>query len=78
MMRLAPVIAKVLQVDESRITEDASPAMIETWDSFNGLILVSELETVFKVKFTFQEVNAVKTVKDILDNLRNRGIEIDV
>lgn len=77
MNKLRTVIARVLQVEEAMITEEASPLTIETWDSFNALMLVSELENVFKVKFTLEEVTGVKCVRDIKDNLLKRGVDIN-
>lgn len=76
MRRLRTILSKVLEVDETTITDDMSPQTVETWDSFNGLMLVSELELVFGVKFTTAEVIAVQNVRDIKDALRRHGVEL--
>ena len=47
------IVAKVFSIDESEITDKSSPETIESWDSFNGLVLVDELETHFKIKFLY-------------------------
>lgn len=73
---LASVIARVLEIDKSTITNSLSPAQVPSWDSFNALLLVSELEKEFKVTFTMDEVTAVKCVKDIKDALRKHHISI--
>ena len=46
------IVAKVFSIPESEVNDQSSPENIESWDSFNGLVLVDELETHFKVKFT--------------------------
>ena len=74
MRRLKYILSKVLEIDESLITDKTSPDNTETWDSFNALMLVSELEKEFNVKFTMEEVTAVKCVKDIKQTLTNHGI----
>ena len=77
MKRIKVILAKVLGIEEDSITEETSPDNVETWDSFNGLMMVSELETEFKVKFTMEEITAVKCVKDIKDSLKKHGVELD-
>ena len=74
---LRSILSKVLEIDGSEITDDTSPENTESWDSFNGLMLVSELEENFKVKFTMDEVLAVKCVRDIKEALRTHGIKFE-
>ena len=49
---LYKIIANVFSISESDISDKSSPESIESWDSFNGLVLVDELENHFNVKFT--------------------------
>jgi acyl carrier protein len=76
MLRLHNILIKVLEVEASEITDDMSPDTIESWDSFNGLMLVSELESVFGIKFTMQEIIDVTNVRDIKDALNRHGVEL--
>ena len=71
------IVAKVFSIDESEITDESSPETIESWDSFNGLVLVDELENNFNVKFTISEITDVKTVADIKRHLKNHNVELD-
>ncbi len=77
MKRLKQILSNVLQIDEDQITDETSPDNVENWDSFNGLMLVSELENKFKVHFTMDEVTAVKCVRDIKEALKKHGVELD-
>ena len=74
MEKLYAVIAKVLDIDPAVITPDTSPANVENWDSFNGLMLVSELENAFGVSFTMDEIIAVKKISDIQAALLRHGV----
>ncbi len=77
MSKLKQILSKVLGVSETNINDDSSPDNIESWDSFNGLMLVSELENEFKISFTIDEVVNVKTVGDIKKALIKHGAKLD-
>ncbi len=65
MDKLNKILADVLEIEVSAITDQTSPETVQNWDSFNALIIVSELEAKFNVKFTMEEIVAVKNVGDI-------------
>ncbi|VVB83549.1 Uncharacterised protein [uncultured archaeon] len=75
MLTLKELVAKVLDIDKRIINNESSPENIPSWDSFNGLMIVSELETNFNVKFTLEEVVAVRNFKDIKEALERHGIK---
>ena len=68
------IIAKVFSIPESEVNDQSGPENIESWDSFNGLILVDELENHFKIKFSISEITDVKTVADIKRHLKNHNV----
>ena len=74
--KLYRVISKVFSVPISEINDESSPETIESWDSFNGLILVDELENNFNVKFSISEIIDVKSVKEIKKHLKNHGVDM--
>ena len=74
---LRTIVAKVFSIPESEVNDNSSPENIESWDSFNGLILVDELENHFKIKFSISEITDVKTVSDIKRHLKNHDVPIN-
>lgn len=68
------LVAKVMNIQPSVINDESSPESIENWTSFNGYVLLYELETEFKVKFTIDEVMDVKKIADIKRHLKNHGV----
>lgn len=74
MMTLKELVAKILDVDKETLNDESSPENIPSWDSFNGLMMVSELEDNFNVKFTIDEVVAVRKFGDIKKTLKKHGI----
>jgi len=75
--KLYDSISKVFSVQISEINDESGPETIESWDSFNGLILVDELESNFNIKFSVSEIIDVKNVKDIKRHLNNHGVDLD-
>ena len=75
MRKLQSIIAQVLGVDREEINEDSSPDTIESWDSLNGLMMFSELENKFKIKFNASEVLNIRNVKDIKKALLKHGVK---
>ncbi len=76
MKRVEDILASVLGIDADVIADNTKPEDIENWDSFNGLILVTELEKNFKVQFSLEEIGAVKKVGDIKNILKRHGVNI--
>lgn len=75
MKEIKKIVAKILEIEESKIDENSSPENIESWDSFNSLMIVSEIEDYFKMKFSTEEILAVKTLGDILRVIKSRDLE---
>ena len=75
--KLYDIISKVFSVQISEINDESSPETIESWDSFNGLILVDELESNFNIKFSVSEIIDVKNVEDIKRHLNNHGVDLN-
>jgi len=78
MKKLKELVSRVLKVNPEELNDESSPETIESWDSFNGLMLVSELERNFNVKFSSEEITSVKKFKDISDALKTHGVSEDL
>ena len=75
--KLYNIISKVFSIPISEINDESNPQTIESWDSFNGLILVDELESNFNIKFSVSEIIDVKNVKDIKRYLNSHGVDLN-
>jgi len=74
-LMLLTLLSRVLDIDINVISDETSPENTETWDSFNALVMVSELENTFNVHFTMDEVVSVNCVRDIKGALKRHGID---
>ena len=65
MNKLLNILSRVLDIKIEDINDNIGPDNTEGWDSFNGLLLATELEKEFKVKFTMEDIVSIKNVGDI-------------
>lgn len=77
MKKLRRILSSVLEIKEEEITDETCPKNTETWDSFSSLLLISELENNYNIKFTMEEVMKVTSVRNIKDALKNHDVIID-
>ena len=75
--KLIDLVSKVLNVEVETVTDETSPENTASWDSFNGLLMVSELEELFSINFSIEEVYAVTCVKDIRDVLIRHKVSFE-
>ena len=72
--RLYDLVENVIGVQSSVINDESGPESIERWTSFKGYVLIYEIETEFKVKFTIAEAMDIKKIADIKRHLKNHGV----
>jgi len=57
---------------QTKITEKSSADNIEKWDSLNHILLIQELEKVFRIKFDLFEIINIKDVKGIVNYISSK------
>ena len=75
--KLYSLISKILNISQDEINDESNPQTISTWTSFNGYVMLYELEQTFDVKFSIDEAMDVKNVADIKRHLKNHGVNFD-
>lgn len=66
------VMANVFGISPSNITNDASPAIIEQWDSYRHLTLVIVLEEEFGIEFEEQQIPEITSFELIINALKSK------
>ncbi len=66
-------IAKVFEVSPDQLTSDTHRDNVPAWDSLGVLTLMASLDSDLGIVLTDDDVQAVKTVGDILDVIRRNG-----
>jgi acyl carrier protein len=67
------LLAEVLQIPASGITEDLAMKDVEAWDSLKHMELIVSLEQSFGIELTFDDIVAMRSVAEIKRVLRERG-----
>ena len=70
--RITRIIASILLIEPSELTEKMARNEYETWDSMTHLTIVSQLELEFGIFFTDDEVVNMVTVADIRQTIRGK------
>lgn len=71
---LEALLATVLQVPESRVTDDLAMKDVEAWDSLKHMELIVSVENTFGIELSFDEIVAMQTVSEIKRVLRQKGV----
>ena len=76
-IKLFEIIARVLDTRIGEIDEQTNPKTIPSWDSFNGYVLLDEIELAFNVGFTLEEALEIENVGDFKNLLKEKGINFE-
>ncbi|MEK7080445.1 MAG: acyl carrier protein [Patescibacteria group bacterium] len=76
MEKFNKIIFDIFKLTPDKIKDSLMVEEIPNWDSMNYLLLIAELEKQFKVSFNMDEVLKVKSLGDIKNTLRSKGIEL--
>jgi len=77
MNKFKKIVSAVLKVNPAKINDKTSPMNVARWDSFRGLLLITELEKYYHIKFSMEEVLSIKDIGSIIKILRAHNIEPD-
>lgn len=66
------IFRKVLKREEITLTEDTTAHDVEGWDSLTNMMLLTEIEKKFSVRFSFREIVKLKNVGDLCHTIKNK------
>ena len=66
---LQPIFADILDVPDLRLTAETKASDVEGWDSLAHISLVVAVETRYKLKFALGELQELKNVGDMADQI---------
>ncbi len=56
------IVSRLFNIDIKIINDDLSRDNVKEWDSFNHLLLISEIEKEFDIKLTLKEIGEANTI----------------
>lgn len=77
MSKLTKIFSSVLNIDEAKVTPELSPQNAGSWDSLNAIILITEIEKAFDIRFNYDEAMDVKNFADVARLVKSKGGDAD-
>jgi acyl carrier protein len=65
--KLTDVFRKVFNNQSLILTNDLTANDVNNWDSLSHMLLISEIEDTFSIKFKLKELNKMRNVGDIIE-----------
>lgn len=72
--KLGEICAKIFRLKHSEISEDMSKETTPEWDSLNNLMLLTEIEKQYNIKFTASEITKINSIRDIENILKGKKV----
>lgn len=71
--KLVKIFSRVLKIPEADVNENISRDNAVEWDSLNHLMLLTEIEREYGIKFTASDILKMNSLKAISDFLWQKG-----
>lgn len=66
-LKLTEVFRKVFNNENLELKDELTASHVENWDSLTHMILISEIENVFQIKFKLKELNKMRNVGEMIE-----------
>ena len=70
--KVKKIIFDIMGLDITKSDQNKNLKEVEEWDSFNNLMVISEIEDTFKIKFTASDIYGVDTIAKIIGLVRKK------
>ena len=70
--KINQIIKSVMEVDISCMESSTKINTISEWDSFNNLMLISKFQDEFKIEFTAVEIEEMKTIESLFNQIEKK------
>ena len=67
---MQPAFREILQKPDLIVTRDLNADQVDTWDSLNYMILIINMEKIFKVKFSADDLIKINNTGDLIDLIK--------
>jgi len=72
--KLEKIFSTVFGKESIVLSRTTTAGDISEWNSLNHMILISEVETAFNLKFKLKELNKMQNVGDLIDLIISKSI----
>ena len=64
-MRLKEIVASILEIDPSQLSDASNAQNTPRWDSLRHIEVIFAVESAFQVRFTMPEITSLRNLGDI-------------
>jgi len=73
--KLTLVFKDIFKQEKIVLTDNLTANDVEGWDSLTHMLLISEIESVFSLKFKLKDLNRMKNVGEMINIIESRLAE---
>lgn len=70
--KLSAIFRKVFSDDSLLLTNELTANDVDQWDSLSHMILITEIEEKFSIKFKLKDLNKMRNVGDMVDIIMSK------
>jgi acyl carrier protein len=70
--KLTEVFRKVFKNDSLNLTNELTANDVDNWDSLSHMLLITEIENSFSIKFKLKDLNKMRKVGDMIDIIMSK------
>ena len=70
--KLTPIFRATFNNDSLVLTHELTANDVENWDSLTHMLLITEIEDFFSIKFKLKELNKMRNVGDMVDIINSK------
>ncbi len=70
--KLTPIFRNVFGDETLEVTDELSALNVASWDSLSHMLLITEVENQFTIKFKLKDLNKMKNVGDMMAMINSK------
>lgn len=70
---LKDIVSRLLDLDVNNINDELERDKLESWDSFNHLLLISEIEKNLRITIPLPEIEKIRSFKELREIVNKRS-----
>jgi acyl carrier protein len=70
--KLTPIFRATFNNDSLVLTNELTANDVDNWDSLTHMLLITEIEDFFSIKFRLKELNKMRNVGDMVDIINSK------
>jgi acyl carrier protein len=70
--KLTSIFKKIFNNDSLILTKELTANDVENWDSLTHMLLITEIENSFSIKFKLKDLNKMRNVGDMIEIITSK------